>query len=121
MFAELLRNYRRHEEGDFSAELESYLFENLQSVTVDSAAAAFGYHPKYFSALVRKETGRTFRSLLTEQRMKKAESQLLFTDYSVEEIAESVGYRDAVSLYSNFKDYSGMTPNEFRHRNLRRS
>ncbi len=120
LFAELLRNYRGREGEDFTGRLESYLFENLQSVTVESAASAFGYHPKYFSALVRKETGQTFRSLLTEQRMKKAESQLLFTDYSIEEIAASVGYRDAVSLYGNFKNHSGMTPNEFRHRNLRK-
>lgn len=120
LFAELLRNYRGREDEDFAGRLESYLFENLQSVTVESAAAAFGYHPKYFSALVRKETGRTFRSLLTEQRMKKAESQLLFTDYSIEEIAESVGYRDAVSLYGNFKSYAGMTPNEFRHGNSKK-
>lgn len=121
LFAELLRNYRRHEDKDFGESLESYLFENLQNATIESAAAAFGYHPKYFSALVRKETGRTFRSLLTEQRMKKAESQLLFTDYSIEEIAESVGYRDAVSLYGNFKSYTGMTPNEFRRGNLKKN
>lgn len=121
LFAELLRNYRWHEDGDFAANLESYLVENLQNVTVESAAAAFGYHPKYFSVLVRKETGRTFRALLTEQRMKKAESQLLFTDYSIEEIAESLGYRDAVSLYGNFKSYSGMTPSEFRYKNSRKN
>ncbi|MBE6662622.1 MAG: helix-turn-helix domain-containing protein [Ruminococcaceae bacterium] len=120
LFAELLRNYRKREEEDFTGRLESYLFENLQSVTVETAAAAFGYHPKYFSVLVRKETGRSFRSLLTEQRMKKAEVQLLFTDYSIEEIAESVGYRDAVSLYGNFKEYAGMTPSEFRRGNSKK-
>lgn len=120
LFAELLRNVPKHGKESFGESLESYLVENLQSATIESAAATFGYHPKYFSALVRKETGRTFRSLLTEQRMKKVESQLLFTDYSIEEIAESVGYRDAVSLYGNFKSYSGMTPNEFRHGNSKK-
>lgn len=120
LFAELLRKYPKHAEGSFAERLETYLVENLQNATVESAAAVFGYHPKYFSALVRKETGSTFRALLTEQRMKKVESQLLFTDYSIEQIAESVGYRDAVSLYGNFKNYSGMTPSEFRHGNRKR-
>ncbi len=120
LFAELLRKYPKQAEGGFSERLETYLVENLQSATVESAAAVFGYHPKYFSALVRKETGSTFRALLTEQRMKKVESQLLFTDYSIEQIAESVGYRDAVSLYGNFKTYSGMTPSEFRHGSRKR-
>jgi YesN/AraC family two-component response regulator len=119
LFAELLRNYRRGEDEGFSAGVKSYLSENLQNVTIQSAAAAFGYHPKYFSSLVRKQTGQTFSELLTEQRMKKAQAQLLFTDYSIEDIAVSVGYRDAVSLYGNFKHYSGMTPGEFRRKNLR--
>lgn len=120
LFAELLRNDKRREDESFGAALEDYLSKNLQSVTAESAAAAFGYHPKYFSALVRKETGRSFRSLLTEQRMKKAEAQLLFTDDSIEQIAESVGYRDAVSLYGNFKSYTGMTPNAFRQTSLKK-
>lgn len=119
LFAELLRNYRSGEREDFTAGVKSYLSENLQNVSIQSAAAAFGYHPKYFSALVHRQTGQTFSALLTEQRMKKAEAQLLFTDYSIEDIAVSVGYRDAVSLYGNFKRYSGMTPSEFRRKNLK--
>lgn len=119
LFAELLRNYRSGEQEDFAAGVKSYLSENLQNVSIQSAAAAFGYHPKYFSALVQKRAGQTFSALLTDQRMKKAEAQLLFTDYSIEDIAVSVGYRDAVSLYANFKRYSGMTPSEFRRKNLK--
>ncbi len=38
-----------------------------------------------------------------------------------EEIAESVGYRGAFSLRGDFKSYSGMMPNEFRHRHSKKN
>ncbi len=114
LFAELLREHRETRDESFAKRLERYLADHLVSADAPACAAAFGYHPKYFSALVKKETGHGFQALLTECRIKKAASHLQYTDYTVSEIAEMVGYRDAVSLYNNFKRLRGMSPGEFR-------
>lgn len=116
LFAELLRNYGHREEDSFGGRLENWLSGNLQGATVTSCAAQFGYHPKYFSALVRRKTGKTFGELLMACRVKKAASHLVFTDCTVSRIAEMVGYRDAVSLYENFRRVFGVSPGEYRAR-----
>ncbi len=116
LFAELMREQRQSMDVSLGERVERYIAEHIAAVTALSCAAAFGYHPKYFSTLVKKETGRRFGELLTDCRIRIAASHLQYTDYTISEIAEMVGYRDTVSLYTNFKRLRGMSPGEFREK-----
>ncbi|MGV2685834.1 helix-turn-helix domain-containing protein, partial [Clostridium perfringens] len=48
-------------------------------------------------------------------RMKEAKRLLTETDYSVQEIAERVGYAHAISFTRVFKRTAGVTPGEYRN------
>lgn len=108
-FAELLRSYKSEEDREAGA-LSRFIAENLSTVTLQSCAEHFGYHPKYLSALVKRREGTTFSRLVQGMRLRAAESYLLFCDDSIEEIAERVGYRDPCSLYDLFRREHGLSP-----------
>ena len=112
-FAELLRGYRA-EDGDLQSDLLRYMAEHLSTVTLDGCAEHFGYHPKYFSSLVKKQHGIPFSALVKKMKLRLAESLLRFTDDSIEAIAERVGYRDPCSLYALFREAHETTPAEWR-------
>lgn len=114
LFGELMRN----ETYNFrSAEIMNYMADHINEVTLKSTAAHFGYHEKYFSNILKKETGRGFQQLVTDIRLTRAASLLTYTDFSIEDIALKVGYVNASSLYINFSKYFGVTPNAYRMAN----
>ena len=108
-FAELLRGYRS-EDGHDTGAITRYMAENLATVTLQSCAEHFGYHPKYLSALIKRREGLTFSRLVQGMRLRAAESYLLFSDASIDEIAERIGYRDPCSLYDLFHKEHGTSP-----------
>ena len=78
LFCEILRQYRSQ---SFSPKAKSqwkivdildYLEANYLTVTLQSTADHFGFHPNYLSAFIKKETGRTFKELVILQKMCQA-------------------------------------------------
>lgn len=114
-FAELLRSYKSSEDRDDGA-LSRFIAENLATVTLNGCAEHFGYHPKYLSALIKRREGTSFSHLVQGMRLRAAESHLLFSDDSIEAIAERVGYRDPCSLYELFRKEHGVSPAVWRKR-----
>lgn len=68
------------------------------------------------SSLKRKlhETGLSYQKLRDSEQFKKAIHLLESTDNTLEEITELLGYGDTSNFIKAFKQWSGMTPNEYR-------
>jgi AraC-like DNA-binding protein len=79
-----------------------------------SVADHFNYHPKYLSSLLHKQTGQTFRDLIVHIKLQNALNYLLYTDYSIEQIVDLIGYKDKSSFYSLFKKEYSMSPDRYR-------
>ncbi|HHV11757.1 MAG TPA: AraC family transcriptional regulator [Clostridiales bacterium] len=116
IFSLLLRNYKAKSShgSNAMAEILDYIYMNYHSVTLELVAEHFNYHPKYLSSLIHKQTGQTFRSLIVNIRLQNALNYLLYTDYSIEQIVDLVGYKDKSSFYSLFKKEYLMSPAEYR-------
>ena len=71
----------------------------------------------YFSRLFKQKTGISFIEFLTTVRMEKA-IELLSTQMSITDIATAVGYLHRNQFISNFRKYSGFTPNDYRRKIL---
>lgn len=97
-------------------EMLSYMRENIQTITLDQLAGEFAYNKCYLSRLISEEFGVGFQKLLRDIRMEKMESLIRYTNLSVEEIAERVGYKNAVMIYKLFREKYGMTPSEYRRK-----
>lgn len=80
---------------------------------LDEAIQEMPFHYDYLRKLFRKEVGMTPLEYLTRIRMKKAETMLgamWNKDYSVAEIAQLCGYKDALYFSRVFKKYFGCSP-----------
>lgn len=116
IFSFLLRSYKEKSShgGSAMAEIIDYIYLNYQTVNMEAVASHFNYHPKYLSALISKQTGQTFRELILNIKLQNAVNYLLYTDYSVEQIVDLIGYKDKSSFYSLFKKRLGMSPAGYR-------
>lgn len=117
LFSQLLLHHPKQKDSgknpQYSA-IISYMTNHLQTVTLSSCANHFHYHPNYLSAYMRRHTGRTFSSILTELRMMQAKYYLTSTDLPVSQIVSLVGYQDVSSFNSMFRKNTGYTPGRFR-------
>jgi YesN/AraC family two-component response regulator len=86
-------------------------------VTLHKIAKECNITPSYFSALFRKEVGKTFMIWLTEIRIGRAKWQLSETDTDILNICYDCGYNTPSQFIKMFKRETGLTPSEYRKRN----
>lgn len=122
LFSQLLRMYQKHPRTD-SAHSEDnetlllilrYMESNYQTVSLNSVAELFGFHPNYLSAYIKKYTGKSFKELLITQRMLQAGFFLKNTSMPISEIAREIGYENQGFFYKKFQEYYQMSPVEYR-------
>lgn len=94
--------------------LFNYLSINYATATLASTAAYFHYHPNYLSAFIKKNTGKTFRSILNDIKLSQANYFLCNTSMSMNEIAEQLGFLQLCNFYDFIKKNYGMTPVQYR-------
>ncbi len=96
----------------------SYLLEN--DMTITDLAQSLDYSLSQTHRLLKQKFGKTFRELVNESRMQKAEYYLLRTDYPIGRIAKLLKFKDAKYFNSFFKREAGMTPYRFRKKHTYR-
>ncbi len=73
----------------------------------------------YLSKLFKSETGYTFGDYLSNYRIKIACKLLADPSLKIYEIADQIGYRDQRYFSVLFKKITGMTPKEFKERDIK--
>ncbi|GAB2021483.1 helix-turn-helix domain-containing protein [Pseudolactococcus yaeyamensis] len=84
------------------------------SITLTDLATFLGYNSNYLSNLIKKKVGKTFSQLVREKKLKQAHLLIETTSFSIETIAEMVGYTNKRDFYIKFKDYYHKLPSAFR-------
>lgn len=112
-FYETVETHPPLENNDFTRVLK-YITDHYDSVTLDELTGQFHYTKPHLCNLIKSHTGRTFTALVNAQKLAKAEMLLLTTDYTVEEIAEQVGFTGADYFSRLFQKHYGTTPGKFR-------
>jgi YesN/AraC family two-component response regulator len=74
----------------------------------------FGMNGKYLSKLFKEAFGMKFVDFLIDLRLDYAKKLLMETDWSVQEIAEKIGYSSPVSFIRMFKKAVGVSPGDYR-------
>ncbi len=87
-----------------------------EDLSLSAAAEVAGLEAKYFSAYFRRKTGLCFSDWVARIRVAQAQAMMQARDYSVTEVAYSVGYKDVRTFQRAFKRLTGMTPRSFRAR-----
>lgn len=100
-----------------SKRLRTYVMDHLSHpFTVDEIAAAFHYHPKYLTVLVKQETGRTLTGFILSVRLECACELLINSQCSIASIIAMCGFHNDTYFYRVFKQELGMTPIQYRTR-----
>ena len=68
----------------------------------------------YLSSSVKQATGKTFKDLLLEKRLRVAAGLMKSTNLPVEDIIAAVGYDNTSFFYRKFRQYYGVSPREWR-------
>jgi AraC-like DNA-binding protein len=93
-----------------------YIERNYRrKISLSDVAESVGLSPSYLTDLVRRQTGQTILNWIIEYRMAEARYLLLETKYSIEQIAESVGYLDTSYFIRQFRQVHQITPQAWRN------
>lgn len=116
---ELMKSSVFQGEGNENATIRNikiYMNENYgQDINLKAMAEQFFMNPYYFSTFFKKKTGINFKDYLVEIRMTKALEVLkIHSGISTQELARSVGYKDAKSFAEKFKQYYGESPANYK-------
>ena len=85
-----------------------------QIENIDQVSAQIYMSTVHANTVFKRETGQTIFEYLTKIRMEKAKLMLRDKTSRVYLVAEDVGYKSKTYFASLFKEYTGMTPREYR-------
>ncbi|WP_019910881.1 AraC family transcriptional regulator [Paenibacillus sp. HW567] len=84
-----------------------------QQISIDHMASTLGYHRAHLSKAFKQKTGLSPKQYLLKTRMDKAKG-LLSGPLTIDQVASSVGFNDALYFSRQFRKFSGMSPSEYR-------
>jgi YesN/AraC family two-component response regulator len=95
--------------------VKSFIEKNYNNpMLLEDLAEMICLCPKYLSKLFKENTGKTFNRYKAEVRIEKAKELLKDAAYSVEQVAEEVGYPTPSLFRKVFKKIIKLTPMEYR-------
>jgi AraC family transcriptional activator of pobA len=83
-------------------------------LTVAEVAAAVGYSPSYLAARYRRQAGTSLKKAIDAARAAAARHLLLYSDRTVTQIAEALGFVDLYAFSRFFRRTNGAAPRDFR-------
>ena len=113
---DIVRNSGANSESAKFLPILDYIHTNYAdtSLTNESIAERFNYHPYYLSQMIRQQTGQPLHRYLISYRIKMAKKYLITTDDAIGTIAWKSGFQSPAYFIKMFKEQVGMTPGAYR-------
>lgn len=95
----------------------NYIQEHFKNpaISLNDVSNSAHLSSSHLAFLLKKQLGMSYKQFLTQLRMKTAMNYLKETDWTIDIIAESVGYPNVTNFYRLFQRETGVTPKAFRH------
>ncbi|MCG7386300.1 helix-turn-helix domain-containing protein [Paenibacillus sp. ACRRY] len=94
--------------------VKAYVREHISGdLTLDHVAEQVFISPKYLSKIFKEETGIAYSEYVTNQRMERARELIAQQEFTIEQVATTVGYRTSAYFIKKFKEIHGCTPKNF--------
>ncbi len=88
-----------------------------KDLTIEKLATSLDINSKYLSQVINEEFNENFSNYVNEFRIKEARRLLIaeeYANYSIEAIANFVGFNSKPSFNAAFKKFTGITPSVFK-------
>ncbi len=117
---ELLRSEEARPESAVIRKITDYVHRHYSdsALTNEAIAEHFHYHPYYISNLMKQQTGETLHQYLLRYRIRVAKNKLITTDTDIGTIAWKCGFNTAAYFIKTFKAHTGITPKQYRKKNM---
>lgn len=99
-------------------EITSYIKQHYRDISLKSLSEHFHFHEDYFNRMIKSKTDMTYIQYVQNLRLQEAEKLLLYTDYTIDDIASRVGYQNKGYFYKIFVEKNHMTPAKFRKKHM---
>jgi AraC family transcriptional activator of pobA len=86
----------------------------LKLTTANDYAKQLSVHVNHLNRAIKEITGKTTTEHLTERVLKEARALLQHTNWTINEIAYSLGYEYPTYFNNFFKKHTGVSPNSLR-------
>lgn len=91
-----------------------YISVNYNRVSLKDTASFFGYSASYLGKMIKKYTGKTYGTIISEIQMENARRLIEEDQMNITEICQEVGCFDASHLNHKFKKFYGKSPEEYK-------
>ena len=91
-------------------QISSYISGNYRDASLTELSRRTYLSPPYLSKTVKELFGKSFKELVTDEKMKHAEELIRKTDMQVASVIRSVGYDNESYFHREFKRRYGTTP-----------
>lgn len=118
ILARCASSYAIEHKDNLAYAILSYLEDHYMDARLYDVAKYFCFNSTYFSKYFKKTIGTTFSQYVSEKKIQKAIELISNTDDTIESICNKVGYADKKQFYKLFKEYTGMTPVNYRKKPL---
>lgn len=85
-----------------------------EDVSLEELADYMGFTSSYVCAIFKKRVGKSYLECIHQNRLEEAKILLLESDYTIEHIAEAVGYKSGTQFGRVFRKYEGVSPSMYR-------
>jgi AraC-like DNA-binding protein len=109
---------------DYLAKLKTFMMEEKPflnpEITINELSEKVNIPPRYLSQVINDSLNKNFYDFINSYRIEEAKENLINSHYAKKTILEilyDAGFNSKSTFNKVFKDYTGLTPTEFRRQN----
>lgn len=115
-FEKSTNTFSRKNLGIEAEKVLDYIYKNYNHLNLNDLSNHFGYSPRTMMRYIKKNFDCNFSQLIKECKLNYARDYLLNSNYTVDEIAEKIGFYDRSHFDKVFKNQYNITPKNYRER-----
>ncbi|MGM8362261.1 AraC family transcriptional regulator [Flavobacterium sp. ARAG 55.4] len=101
----------------------TYIKQNIDKphlLKIDNISKKFNLSKNYVGEYFKKLTGENLQKYISFYKMKCVEERLLYSEYTISQISNELGFTDESHLSRQFKKYYGVSPSKFKQEFFRK-
>lgn len=107
--ANYIFDFSRNKSTKVISQIKKYIDENFyQDLSIKQISSMFFLNSAYLGQLFKNTIGESFSDYLNKKKISEVKKLMVSDDYKIQDILETVGYKNQGYFYKKFKAYEGI-------------